>query len=170
MRGLGRVLSVGVGLLGFTAAASVDPPSCECIVRNERVEPADSCLTIDMRTYCVGATVRNDCGVAVTLVDWPLKELPCANSPTCTVALPAGQETHFNFGRTQSPENAGTTSREVTYSVRMGDAEAQPFTISADVQCTTLREDEDGCAAAPGALAALGVLAMVPALRRSRRG
>jgi hypothetical protein len=171
MRLRARGWAAGLGLaaaLGFAGAAGAESPPCDCTIKNQRVEPAGSCLIVNMSDYCGGSIVRNTCGVSVLLVDWPLREVVC-NSPTCTAVLPAGQEARFNFYSTVIQGEHSTT--EASYRVKIGDGEEQPFTVSADVTCRSIAFDEDqgGCAAAPGALAALGVLLLTVPVARWRR-
>ncbi|QSQ26446.1 hypothetical protein JY651_16600 [Pyxidicoccus parkwayensis] len=170
MRLRARGCAAGLGLvaaLGFAEAAGAESPLCDCTIQNQRVEPADSCLVVDMGDYCGGSIVRNTCGVSVLLVDWPLRGGPCIN-PTCTAQLPPGQEARFNFNGTVIQGEHGTP--EATYRVQIGDGAEQSLTVAADVMCRSLSSDEDqGCAAAPGALAALGVLMLTVPLARWRR-
>ncbi|MCY1018049.1 MXAN_0125 family MYXO-CTERM protein [Pyxidicoccus sp. MSG2] len=171
MRLRARGLAAGLGLvaaLGFAGAAGAESPLCECTVQNQRVEPADSCLIVDMGDYCGGSIVRNTCGVPVLLVDWPLRGGPCV-SPTCTAELPPGQEARFNFYSNVIQGEHSTP--KATYRVEIGDGAEQSLSVSADVNCRSLSFDErqPGCATAPGTLAALGVLLLTVPVARWRR-
>lgn len=158
-----------VGVLGFGGvAAAKEPLTCHCSITNQRVEPADSCITIDMSGYCDGVVARNDCAVPVTLVDWPLKSDLCLNK-TCTQQLQPGQQALFSFYDEKTP--GSDTPTEASYQVKIGDGAAQTLTVSANVMCSYPEPEDEGCAAAPGALAALGVLLLtVPVARWRRRG
>lgn len=172
MRLRARGVAVRLGLvaaLGFGGVAAAESPPCTCTARNQRVEFAPSCLRIVTNWGCFTSMVRNDCGVPVTLVDWPIASDTC-RSASCTVELQRREEAFFNFPDMQSrPESA---SMQASYRVKVGDGEEQPLTLFADIQCSTPTPEKDsGCAAAPGALAALGVLLLtVPVARWRRRG
>ncbi|MCY1018048.1 MXAN_0125 family MYXO-CTERM protein [Pyxidicoccus sp. MSG2] len=171
MRLRARGLAAGLGLvaaLGFAGAATAESEPCNCTVENQHVEPAGSCLIVDTRAYCGESIVRNTCGVPVRLVDWPLKDALC-NSPKCTAELPPWQEALFHFYSTVNRDVNGTS--EATYRVKIGDGAEQDFTVSADVTCESFWSEEkpEGCAAAPGALAALGVLLLTVPVARWRR-
>ncbi|NMO19567.1 hypothetical protein HPC49_26770 [Pyxidicoccus fallax] len=137
-------------------------------MRNQRVEPAQQCLII-MVTGSEGlGTVRNKCDAPVTLVDWPIRNDTC-QSGVCTEELRPWHEVYFRFADLEGRSEGGSV--QDTYQVRFGEEEAQRITVSADVRCFSSKTGEDtGCASAPGALAALGVLLMAGPIVRRRRG
>ncbi|WP_163993624.1 MXAN_0125 family MYXO-CTERM protein [Pyxidicoccus caerfyrddinensis] len=171
MRLRARGWAAGLGLvaaLGFAGAAGAEDEPCDCSVRNQRVGPGVSCIIVDLNAACPRSTVRNACGVPVLLVDWPLNNDRCQSTP-CTVELQPFDEAAFSF---YDPVIQGeSTFTEASYQVKIGDAEPQTLTVSGDVTCVSLWREEkpEGCAAAPGALAALGVLLLTVPVARWRR-
>lgn len=171
MRLRARGWAAGLGLvaaLGFAGAAGAESEPCACTVHDQRVGPGVSCVIVNLNAACPGSTVRNDCGVPVLLMDWPLKSERCQSTP-CTVELQSFEEAVFSF---YDPAIQGeSTFTEASYQVKIGDAEPQTLTISGDVECRPLSfaEEPEGCAAAPGALAALGVLLLTVPVARWRR-
>lgn len=159
----------GVGLLGFSSAAWATSPPCGCSVQNARVEPADSCLRVTPASDCSATRVSNDCGARVTLVDWPLADGPCSGT-NCAAELAPGTQSSFYFADVL--RRGESTSTQDAYRVKVGDGEEQTLTVFADIVCPPVIPMEDeGCASAPGALAALGVMLLaVPVVRRRRGG
>jgi uncharacterized protein (TIGR03382 family) len=106
--------------------------------------------------------------VPVLLVDWPIENERCESTP-CTVELQPYEEMAFSF---YEPVIQGeSTFTGASYQVKIGDAESQTLTISGDVECKrrSFAEEPEGCAAAPGAFAALGVLLLTVPVARWRR-
>ncbi|QSQ21313.1 hypothetical protein JY651_40025 [Pyxidicoccus parkwayensis] len=164
LRALGRMLTA---VLGFAGAAWAESEPCACSVKNQRVVPADSCLVFDLDASCDASTVRNVCAESVLLVDWPLKDDLC-RSTECSRVLQPGEQAAFYF--TGIHGRGAFTAAEDSYVVREGTAENRTLTVSGDISCSPLlpEKGDEGCAAAPGALAALGVLLTVPLARRRR--
>ncbi|WP_164010882.1 MXAN_0125 family MYXO-CTERM protein [Pyxidicoccus trucidator] len=156
-----------VGVLGFSGAAWAKEP-LGCFVQNPRLSPADSCLTVTSSENRQAVLVGNNCDVPVTLTEVPLQDDACRLTG-CTAQLESGQQAFFSYSEVQRLSQ--DVSMQDSYRVKIGDGEEQTLTLFADIRCSTFPSDDEGCAAAPGALAALGVMLLaVPVVRRRRRG
>ncbi|ATB44569.1 MXAN_0125 family MYXO-CTERM protein [Corallococcus macrosporus] len=151
-------------VLGLSGSARAESVPCACTTSNQSVVSEVPCLIFHASVSCGQSLVRNACEQTVTLVDWPLSSCPHS---VCTQALAPGEEVGFIFGREEFETNRVA---EQSHTVRM-DGVDQPLTISAEVTC---RDDPAssgmGCAAAPGALGAVGVALLAGAVMRRRRG
>ncbi len=155
----------GVLSLGLSSPAWAESEPCPCSTSNQSVVSEVPCLVI--RTAygsCEHSNVRNGCDAAVTLVDWPLASCP---EGVCSVELRPEQSANFVF--------TGGRTREERFHVQANtvrrDGVEHQVTISAEVLCEAhiLPPPKEGCSAAPGALAASGVLLLTGVLGRRRR-
>ncbi len=165
-RGMAAWLGGAVMLaLGPASAARAESEPCRCIASNQSVVSEVPCLIFRAAVSCEVSSVRNACEQAVTLVDWPLTRCP---DSVCSLELLPREEARFVFDG-EVFEQEGFF--EQTYAVRVAGAEQQ-LTVSAEVTCRDIQPPaKEGCAAAPGPLAAgAALLAGAVSRRRRRRG
>ncbi|MFP2925887.1 MXAN_0125 family MYXO-CTERM protein [Pyxidicoccus sp. 3LG] len=168
IRSWARGVGAWLGLLGLVSAdgALAESQPCRCSTQNQRVVTDHACLIIRTSVGCSGESeVTNGCGKPVTLVAWPLRDESC-QSTACTQELQPGHSAYFNFAERSRRSTNGFV--EDAYTVRV-DGQESPITISADVTCSTVTSPAEGCASAPGTLAALGMLLLVLPVMRKRR-
>lgn len=155
---------LGLGLLGVAGGAWGQQDPCRCSVLNPSVVSEHPCLVIDTGA-CGNSRVTNTCTEAVTLVEWPLQA--CAPPlRSCSQELLPGASAAFDFLDRQPEGEVFVEEDEYVVEVH---GQGRKLTVSAEVSCPPAppREDAGGCASAPGALAALGVLlASGPVVRR----
>lgn len=164
-RGLAAWLGcAGMLALGLPSSARAESEPCPCSTSNQSVVSEVPCLVIRAAFGCEASTVRNACDETVTLVDWPLSSCP---DSVCSQELPPNGEAGFHFTR---GENNTEGFFENAYTVR-ADGSEQQLAVSAEVTCDAVSlplPAKKGCSAAPGALAASGVVLLVGTLARRR--